>query len=218
MLILGVRGKVLTPERLSIHDSCPRCAKQGLRATVVQRYFHIWWIPFVPYAKRVLFACELCGMETTDEDRAETIEEATSRLRKQVGTPFYMFAGLALVLVGFAFLVASMISFARAPGLAERIREPAIGDAYVVDGSKLAPDEDEPQDEYKYLVARVIELQGPEKIRLELSPNAYKFAVLARNDIDDGRVDYKESTILEIDRATLQAWYDKRWLAYAIRP
>jgi hypothetical protein len=217
MLILGWRGKVLSPERLSIPDACPRCGKQALRATIVQRYFHVWWIPFVPYAKRVAFACEHCGMEASDESATPPLDEAVSRLQKQVSTPFYMFTGLALALVGFAAIAASFISFATAPGLQERIARPAVGDVYVVDGPKLLPDEPWEKD-YKFLVARVITIDQQSNLELQFSASVYNDPAAAQREARRGRVNYKGSTILKIDQPTLLAWYEQSFLRYAMRP
>ncbi len=221
MLIVGMRGKILSPERLSIHEACPRCGKQALHATLVQRYFHIWWIPVVPYAKRVLFACEHCGVEATDEDATEPLDEAVRRLRRQVSTPFYMFSGLALVLVGFAALTAalapSFISFATTPGLKERIAKPAVGDVYVLDGAKMLPDETWEKD-YVFLVARVISIDAQGDMELQISPSAYQAAAAAYQEASRGRVVYKGSTVVKIDHATLQAWAEQSVLKYAVRP
>jgi hypothetical protein len=82
----------------AVEQPCPKCKNPLALMTAWQRYFHLFWIPTIPYKKELLFECAECGHAFTDRD------VPSKQFKKMVKTPFYMFTGLVLVLLGLGYI------------------------------------------------------------------------------------------------------------------
>ncbi|HEX7846643.1 MAG TPA: zinc-ribbon domain-containing protein [Chitinophagaceae bacterium] len=98
MLIYGSKAKEL--DNQSIFDKCPNCGNQNcVDIHVVQKYAHVFWIPFFPIGKTGISNCNHCKQVLKLKEMPESFRNAYNNLKKQAKAPVWMFAGLGLVAV-----------------------------------------------------------------------------------------------------------------------
>ncbi|MBI3235613.1 MAG: zinc-ribbon domain-containing protein [Bacteroidetes bacterium] len=103
MIIYGVKNKVLETE--TIAEKCSNCQTQNSTSmSIVQKYFHIFWIPFFPLGKTLVTQCSNCKNVLTKKELSASLLETYQTRKSQVKAPVWMFTGLALfiALIGFA--------------------------------------------------------------------------------------------------------------------
>ena len=101
MIFYGTKGKHFATFDLP-PATCPACHRPGqLRAGLVSRYAHVYWIPLFPYQKVAVVQCGACGWDTTTPP-AE-LAPAVRALKQQATHPYWTWSGLgvlALLLLG----------------------------------------------------------------------------------------------------------------------
>lgn len=97
MIFYGTNGTHLRTEMLP-HLACPACeAPNTLRVSLFGRYAHVYWIPFVPYAKLAAVQCGACQAAWENKALPPTVAPAVRTLKKQTPQPYWSWAGLTLV-------------------------------------------------------------------------------------------------------------------------
>ncbi len=142
--------------------TCKECQKGPLRAFTLFKYFHIYWIPLLPYARQLWLNCEHCQATYDSKEAAGQSIPAGELARDKF--PLRMFTGLAalVVLIGLVVWAEQRDQEKYAALLAN----PQAGDLIVL---KL---ENSTDDKYPYGVAKVI---SSDENEVHLSPSTYLF-------------------------------------------
>ncbi|MGG9971558.1 zinc-ribbon domain-containing protein [Ferruginibacter sp. SUN002] len=100
MIVYGSKSKELLKEH--IIDKCPHCGTQNsIDMYVLQKYAHVFWIPFFPMGKTGVSQCDHCKQMLKLKEMPPHLVTTYENLKAQTQTPKWMFSGLALV----AFLI-----------------------------------------------------------------------------------------------------------------
>ena len=61
LIFFGTRSSKIDSKQLHDNTECPYCKSQNsLVVTTFSRYFHIFWIPFLPLSKTRILECNHC--------------------------------------------------------------------------------------------------------------------------------------------------------------
>ena len=98
MIIFGSNTKQIAAE--TCPDQCPNCgAYNSVQLYVVQKYAHVFWIPFFPTGKSIVSQCNNCKQALKLKEMPSAMALSSDNLKSQSKTPVWTFAGLALVVV-----------------------------------------------------------------------------------------------------------------------
>jgi hypothetical protein len=101
MIIYGRKAKVLAAETLT--EKCPNCgAVASVQLSVIQKYGHVFWIPFFPMGKTGISQCSKCKQVLKLKDMPQSFKDSYDGLKAQAKTPVYMYSGIALIVIIFA--------------------------------------------------------------------------------------------------------------------
>ncbi len=104
MIIYGIRSKQVVRETLI--DKCPNCSTPySVDLNIVQRYFHVFWIPFFPVGKSAASQCNYCKQVLKKNEMPAAFLASYQNLKSNAKTPIWMFSGIALLTI----LVATLI-------------------------------------------------------------------------------------------------------------
>jgi hypothetical protein len=129
MLIFGWKYSRIKFER--INDAiCPSCQESdSLSALLYSKYFHIFWIPILPYKRIVEFHCANCGSSYDDSGLKYVLQKQYLDFKTGTKFPIWQFSGIILffgiILWG---IFSSQIDKKREQ---EYLQNPKIGDVYV---------------------------------------------------------------------------------------
>lgn len=212
MLIIGVRGKVTWRGEPTSHP-CISCGRQQLRPVVIQRYSHVFWIPFCPLGKRAILECGQCG-RALDASADPHVKPALRAARAAARTPRYTFFGLAALAVLMLFGTA----WAKVDGWRESrwIADPAVGDFYVLDASDLLSE----SPPFNHVVARV-ERVTDRKVDVVFGTIGYGNPRGAERAIDEGSTaapGYFATDTAPILRESLTGWFESGMISDVVRP
>lgn len=121
-ILYGTRTKRIK-KYVDTHVKCEECGSYTHIFEVYHDYFHVFFIPFVPYGvSRITSYCHKCGSHENGEKRNFYLE--------QTRKPKYLYSGFFLIA---ALFVAFVVMGLRSDSLEkEYIDNPAIGDVYLV--------------------------------------------------------------------------------------
>ena len=109
MIIFGTRERKLGRAELPGH-SCGYCDSRGtLFAQACTMYFHIFWIPVFPYAKRVYSVCSHCRQSLTRYQMPPDLNATAMVVGRELKAPWYYYTGLILLAVVLLLLAVTMI-------------------------------------------------------------------------------------------------------------
>jgi hypothetical protein len=98
MIIYGSKSKPLAHQTLS--EKCSSCGTQNSVAMhVIQRYAHVFWIPFFPTGKIGVSQCDHCKQTLRTKEMPPALKGEYENLKGQTKTPLWMFIGLALLAI-----------------------------------------------------------------------------------------------------------------------
>jgi hypothetical protein len=101
MIVYGSKNKLLRSEIIT--DKCASCGKQNvIYIDVLQKYAHLFWIPFFPMGKTGQSRCSHCNQVLTLKEMPSSLTSTYQRLKSNTRTPIWVYAGVAL----FALLIA----------------------------------------------------------------------------------------------------------------
>ena len=104
MIIFGTGQKHLLTEPLN--GKCPKCdSDDSISMEVSAKYFHIFWIPFVTYGKKIYVICLKCGFNWDFDFLPQQFKEQYAQIKSSIHTPRYLFAGLVLTLLAMVFFI-----------------------------------------------------------------------------------------------------------------
>ncbi len=95
MIVLGSNSALVHKE--FIIEPCPVCNHINcVEMNVLQKYAHVFWIPFFPVGKTGISICGHCKKVMKLGEMPETYKQAYHNARLQSKTPVWTFSGLAL--------------------------------------------------------------------------------------------------------------------------
>lgn len=145
MIIYGTKGKQLAKEPIT--EKCPNCESQNtLDMYVVEKYAHIFWIPFVPFQKTGVTQCSNCNQVLELRKMPPYLQAAFHRIRATAKTPLWMFTGLAAVIL--LIVVVTINGQKNRADNAKFVLAPKTGDLYQV----LTP-------EHTYTLLKIVDVQ-----------------------------------------------------------
>ena len=101
MIVYGQKAKVLATETLT--EKCPNCgAIASVQLSVVQKYVHVFWIPCIPLGKTGISQCGNCKQVLKLKSMPQSFKDAYDAFKAQAKTPVYMYSGIGLIVLLFA--------------------------------------------------------------------------------------------------------------------
>lgn len=97
MIIFGSKAKQIAVE--TIQTSCPNCSNNRLNLVTIQKYAHVFWIPFFPMRKLVYSECPNCKQVLEKKEMSDALRMASEETGKTGKTPIWAFSGLALLAI-----------------------------------------------------------------------------------------------------------------------
>ena len=98
MIVYGTRAKVLATE--NVIDACPNCNSHNtVHISVLQKWAHIFWIPFFPIGKTGVSQCTNCKQVLKLKEMPAGLRLSYDNIKAQTKTPVWTFAGLMLIAV-----------------------------------------------------------------------------------------------------------------------
>lgn len=128
MIIYGWRASHVKSE-ISDTITCANC--KGEKSTVFSvfsRYFHIFWIPLIPYGRKGASKCQSCGAELTSGEMSDDYKRAYRELRQQTRIPIWQFAGLIIIMLLVAYF--AYTNNQQEQSNAKFLSKPLSGDVY----------------------------------------------------------------------------------------
>jgi len=96
MIIYGTRSKELGSNRIS-GEQCLNCESKEIYVIGVSKYAHLFWIPLLPYSKKVHPVCRNCGLKINKRDISQRMINKISLAKKEFKIPFYLFSGVIII-------------------------------------------------------------------------------------------------------------------------
>jgi hypothetical protein len=185
IVFYGTKGKVVGgPQKQGV--ACASCGNTTQGTFGVIRYFHIFWIPVLPYKKEVGTECPQCKQTLLGKEVPENIRHD---IREQVftgGKMLPMFAGIILI----ALLAGSLtlLNVERSKKEAAYLANPAVNDYYIVKLTEMFEGQDAG---YPYGVMKVQSIEDDE-LALQVGTYGYsefsgaRQAITKRETAKDG--------------------------------
>lgn len=96
MIISGTKIKQLNSETIS--DICTFCGNSKcVDVNVMQKYTHVFWIPFFPIGKSAQSKCRHCKHTLEGKELPDSSQEAYQSLKLVTKAPLWMYSGLLLL-------------------------------------------------------------------------------------------------------------------------
>lgn len=157
LIFFGTRVSVIKQERVEHETTCPNCqAKHSFISYTLARYFHIFWIPFIPLGKSNVIICSSCDANYKKHDFTDSI---VSQLNRQdelnpPRRPIWHGCG-CLLIVGFV-LLSFIFSLFSGSGSSEN--EDARIDYLNADFDKMTTDVTAESDSISFVLKECINL------------------------------------------------------------
>lgn len=98
MIVFGTSTRQIATE--IINDKCLNCGNQfTIQLNILQRYLHLFWIPFLPVGKIGITRCTHCHEILEQSNFTYTLTETYYNIKLNSKTPIWTFSGLVLVLI-----------------------------------------------------------------------------------------------------------------------
>lgn len=101
MIIFGRRKKEIQRGKIT-NVVCPSCSENTTMDYLIEiKYFHLYWIPFVPYKKNSFVTCLFCDEEFDKKHFSDNIKNKLKRQSelKTVKKPLWMYSGIILLII-----------------------------------------------------------------------------------------------------------------------
>src|SRR5947207_2993164 len=90
---------------------CPVCeAHQHADVMIESHYFHIYWIPVMPFDKTALIICQQCGLKRTDMEFSNRWFSNYDEIKSKFRHPWYTYVGLTIILLLVFTLIINIVS------------------------------------------------------------------------------------------------------------
>ena len=98
MIIYGTDSKQLGTKKIQ-GEHCPNCDQPSLNIVVFANYFHLFFIPFLPYKKKAYPFCTYCETKIKKENTPQKTKGKIISLKKEFSYPYYLFSGVIIVII-----------------------------------------------------------------------------------------------------------------------
>jgi hypothetical protein len=129
MIIYGSRATQLAKE--TQFEKCKSCGTtNSVDIYVIQKYAHVFWIPFFPIGKTGVSQCSHCKQGMRLKEMPDSLRSSYDVLKRQSKAPAWTFLGLGLLvlLIGWGAVSASQ----DAARNAKLVQDPKAGDVYEI--------------------------------------------------------------------------------------
>ncbi|NLO71197.1 MAG: zinc-ribbon domain-containing protein [Porphyromonadaceae bacterium] len=127
MIIYG--SKATQIGTADIDEKCPNCETQNsVNMVIIQRYAHVFWIPFLPIGKKALTQCSHCQQVLEKKEFPSNFRGYYEALKIRSKTPVWTFSGAALLAFFILWIVIGGIQNDKRD--AKLILSPEAGDIY----------------------------------------------------------------------------------------
>jgi hypothetical protein len=94
MIIFGSKATQVATK--NINDECTNCGTQNsIQMIVLQKYAHVFWIPFFPIGKTGVTQCSHCKQVLEKKEFPDNLKNHFEALKLTGKTPVWTFSGLA---------------------------------------------------------------------------------------------------------------------------
>jgi hypothetical protein len=163
MILFGTGTKRLTV--IPLYDgNCMKCGKPTITVTVFQKYFHVFFIPFIPTRKTVRGECRSCSRTYEEDDLPTYFDPQVGIVKQAAGTPLVLFTGLALFILLGAFT--TWRESTRAKEADSYLAAPQVHDIYVLPLGL--------RESFKYVICR-LEAVASDSLTFSIGTEAYGF-------------------------------------------
>lgn len=129
MIIFGTRNKAIAQE--TFQGKCIHCGQPAtVQLVVVQRYAHVFWIPFFPIGKKGVSICSHCKQTLTVKEFSDEYREFYNQVKQNRRPPIYMYSGL--ILLGLLIVAAIISGKKHQAALRKKIANPTVGQVYFI--------------------------------------------------------------------------------------
>jgi hypothetical protein len=149
MIVFGTKSKVVQGHHVEGVE-CAECGQSQFSSFGLLKYFHIFWIPFIPTSREAGMQCSHCKKTLVGKELPKPLRGDLKKTIFNGKNTAPMFAGLILFL---ALVVMIDLSSEQTVANSDKyVESPAVGDLYVVNFPKIF---ESTSSEYKYGVMRV---------------------------------------------------------------
>ncbi|MDH3214850.1 MAG: hypothetical protein OEN01_01000 [Candidatus Krumholzibacteria bacterium] len=212
-VFFGTRSKLFPGNTLQ-STTCEGCGSWALKPYTIYKYFHVFWVPCVPFKKELAVKCTHCGRAWRQNDVSPATRAAIEREKKSLKPPAYLFAGAFILVLFLAYVGYS--NRAESWASDRYFASPVVDDLYIVDYGELLKI-DEP--EYHYGVFKINRV-GADSIRFRVGTYGYRHPGDARTAIKKDNVgtpEYFYEGEVAFSKAEMLAFFDERHVKKIIR-
>ena len=129
MIIYGSKATQLAKE--TQFEKCKNCGStNSVDIYVIQKYAHVFWIPFFPIGKTGVSQCSHCKQAMRLKEMPDSIRSSYETLKSQAKAPAWTFIGIGLLVLLISWgVVSSKQDDARN---AKLVQDPKAGDVYEI--------------------------------------------------------------------------------------
>jgi hypothetical protein len=176
LIIYGVKSK---PKTLGMVNSepCDNCRNTSYFYYAIQKYFHIFYIPFISAGRKKLLICSGCNKDyeknTLSPNKLADIQN--SGLKSSSVLPYFTGLILSAIFLLFIIVFSSISGNTAAKNTDLYFNNPKVGDYYILHDENsdiLFSETTTGSKNYKYNVLEISNIDG-EKYTFKLSTNLY---------------------------------------------
>jgi len=109
MLIYGWRENKIALLPVENHR-CNNCnSEKSLFIQVNKMYVHLFWIPFIPLAKKTYSVCTHCKQSLKSNEMPPDLQKKSYQIKKNTKTPWWYFIGCILIGCILLFIASSLL-------------------------------------------------------------------------------------------------------------
>lgn len=129
MIIYGSKATQLARE--TQFEKCKNCgATNSVDVYVIQKYAHVFWIPFVPIGKTGVSQCSHCKQTLRLKEMPESLRSTYDVLKRQTKAPAWTFIGIGVLAL---LIIWGVVSIQQDNARNKKlVQEPRSGDIYEV--------------------------------------------------------------------------------------
>lgn len=129
MVIYGTNSPKTKSSPFPNHQ-CTNCGREETHVIIRSHYFHVFWIPIIPFKKSLKIVCASCKHINKPSEVNQEIKAFTRELKSSVKHPWYAFSGLTIILLAIIFF--NIQGYVQKKELKELVDNPAVGDIYLL--------------------------------------------------------------------------------------
>jgi hypothetical protein len=98
MIIYGTKAKVIKTEYIA--EPCPNCnTLNSLQMNILQKWAHVFWIPFFPIGKTGISQCTHCQQVLVLKNMPPMLRMSYDNMKSDTKIPVWTFSGIGVIIV-----------------------------------------------------------------------------------------------------------------------